>query len=1141
MDQQNLDQQGQKSQFEKYVDVNNKQDFYNQQKEKGLGDLQEKGGGFGFLSKEMLNEEFQNRKKTTEFKDRTKYYFEDEDMMKAKAERYRRLVDDGTDIETHAARFSNHSAGKRKKAATAAANAFDQAAQLEKSYREQMIKPDSLGEFQQKKAIMEARLLGMKKAAEVKSTSKENETYRVLKAEISCLSILKEQAQVLSEEESNEDLKKELLKEIRKVNKDLAAAQKKMAKIHPTPQKQWMDQLYSREKLSAQLDKWKENSPDVTVEDLRFDLVLLNFYKEPQKDEFTEALQAVEKQENPVFKNLENDSPYIYEKGKESRELAFGIRAVLKDEEGNPINKEELKKQEQNNDWLKAIKEGDVELKNKVIMNQINYIRNMRIPSPRELQERGVEFYFEKDPALFYDMMTLPGVFDNLTQVDAFALEYKNNHPDFMKKMDAMGQLSGYFMAYLKRHYMFHQETGVVEMSRDDAEAIASDAQVEEFFNLYKNIYDDAFKDPYDVGISGVTFGYLNDEETEALKSYVRNHPDAYDRDMRKRIADPAEQELGQELLKKKSVEELSALTGDAYQTLFNSTLSKSKKLARAETAVEKKKLQMALRNRIENCLIERQMDLAKELVKESDPGEKNPAALRLAGEWPSLKASYDQASVTENIQKAAQILENLDIAGFEYKNDTEFVDRIQDNYRWIQKVDTLRAYCNQAKTEGLVQQLGAALEARLKFFEEMKADYDARIDMMNSPYYALLANADISGLSDDALARKATEAEGTNPELASFLKNYRTLKNRGAFFGKGKNAAARIETIKNTVQQFQPLQQDVEQAIVQETQEEVQIKTNLQSQNTDQQVQNTTQQTRNTTQHTRNTTQNKNLNLYEKRMNRALNAEKEKEQEQEFQQYYKPVESTPEEMDKQLIEIQQQNDFLEYEEHVMGEIDRQKISAVKDLTGLVKNYTGNYFGKYNNALRGMPKEGEEDYLDDANKMKEKMKNLKINRDVMVMREVRGLDTLANMMKLELKEEDKKDPSKLMEAIQKKIGEQKGKDVILSDPGFVSTTYQPGVKFLSQEETGIEFIINVKKGTQAVNVSNASEHDEKEILLNAGTKFKLVKIYYNGTGGEERPLCGEQLDGKKNYSMNKKIWKVYLETIPSNEEGQLKK
>ena len=37
------------------------------------------------------------------------------------------------------------------------------------------------------------------------------------------------------------------------------------------------------------------------------------------------------------------------------------------------------------------------------------------------------------------------------------------------------------------------------------------------------------------------------------------------------------------------------------------------------------------------------------------------------------------------------------------------------------------------------------------------------------------------------------------------------------------------------------------------------------------------------------------------------------------------------------------------------------------------------------------------------------------------------------------------------------------------------------------------------------------------------------------------PLCEEQLEGKKKYSYtDRKVWKVYLETIPSNGEGQLK-
>ena len=73
----------------------------------------------------------------------------------------------------------------------------------------------------------------------------------------------------------------------------------------------------------------------------------------------------------------------------------------MKDEHGQPINQTELEKDRHNKDWVRAIQTGDVELKNRVLMEQFRYVESLRVPSPREIRERGIEFYFEKDPALF--------------------------------------------------------------------------------------------------------------------------------------------------------------------------------------------------------------------------------------------------------------------------------------------------------------------------------------------------------------------------------------------------------------------------------------------------------------------------------------------------------------------------------------------------------------------------------------------------------------------------------------------------------------------------------------------------------------------------------------------------------------------
>ncbi len=260
------------------------------------------------------------------------------------------------------------------------------------------------------------------------------------------------------------------------------------------------------------------------------------------------------------------------------------------------------------------------------------------------------------------------------------------------------------------------------------------------------------------------------------------------------------------------------------------------------------------------------------------------------------------------------------------------------------------------------------------------------------------------------------------------------------------------------------------------------------------------------------------------------------------FKKYYKEIESTPEAMDEQLVNVQGTEEFNDNEINNIAAIEKEKIE-LEGLQGVVKEYTGKAYTLYNGYLRGTEK------LSDQTKkkvirMKEGLKAFKIDRNIVVRRAVKGLETLEKMLNLDI-DAGGYYADRLKDAIKEKIAKRNGKPVILKDPGFISTSTKPSSDFLPKDDDGIEFIINVKKGTQAVNLTTLSEYErESELLLNAGTKFKLVKIYYNGCEDEEeRPLCYQQTPKYKGKKLTKdwqRIWKVYLETIPSKEEGQLK-
>ena len=176
----------------------------------------------------------------------------------------------------------------------------------------------------------------------------------------------------------------------------------------------------------------------------------------------------------------------------------------------------------------------------------------------------------------------------------------------------------------------------------------------------------------------------------------------------------------------------------------------------------------------------------------------------------------------------------------------------------------------------------------------------------------------------------------------------------------------------------------------------------------------------------------------------------------------------------------------------------------------------------------------------------------KINRDMVVRRGVSKFSTLSFMMDGG-KSKDLSGPE-LAKLLQDKMADG---NVILTDKGFVSTsvreqsgfgagTYQKGTnlgkgKEAIYTEPGIEFIILVKKGTRAMDICGAGvmgqADNEDELLIDAGTKFRVVKAYFNEDADKKKD---EEIPDEEKICMGHKCsWKIYLETIPDSENGEL--
>ena len=99
-------------------------------------------------------------------------------------------------------------------------------------------------------------------------------------------------------------------------------------------------------------------------------------------------------------------------------------------------------------------------------------------------------------------------------------------------------------------------------------------------------------------------------------------------------------------------------------------------------------------------------------------------------------------------------------------------------------------------------EDLFGELESRLTYFEDVKAEYDCRIDLMSNKYYALLGQSDTANLKLPQLEELSTKKD-MDPELRAYydaIKRHRSRKDTGRSLKgkKPKNTLAKIRKEKN-------------------------------------------------------------------------------------------------------------------------------------------------------------------------------------------------------------------------------------------------------------------------------------------------------------------------------------------------------
>ena len=749
------------------------------------------------LSFEQLNEHFAEREETGSFQDRTKYYFQDAEVMEAKAARYRSIANpasmrDKTDMDMFSSKYKNHSARKRKRSAGQASEAFMKAAKLENKYKgdfEQGSKATSVDKLKHRKEIMKVRLEGMTKAAAVKSTSKENENYRVLKANISCHRILREQAKELLKNETNEKQKNVLEGELSKIEEKLSEYENAMKEMIPPVSKQWEKGLGFPEELDKKTEELQAQNEDINSEDAEVLIKMrsMNSYATDQKY-------------NDVLENLELNGMYKGYKarpGDVGRMLTAGLKTVLKDKNGLPVNKVEALKEKENQEWLDALSKGNVEKKNKVLENRFEYFMKLPIPSPEEIQKKGVDQLLKENPAEINDIMNFSLTISNLESVDPFVKEYKTDHPEIVQKLRVAVTFSTYVNRIIADKHLVGRAGDGYNIKQGVSKADSEDqSNIEDRSLDYQNFareYNNCFV--VERATSDEVEKHLNTRQKTSMDYFHNNFPDTFNGAMRKKLVAHKETELGRQLLS-------GEIQGDMEKSRIQQEMRKG-----LESFLDKRQLSIAgaIENSMFNYLKHKKVWEEKEGVKEKLPKQIDKDFFQYALDWckdddlitkrTDTKESYGH--IVNNIVTDGNKLLEIDINRFNYGSDEEFAAKIKDNYIWLKRAESLKSAVDMAKKDNVLttgkKMALSALEGRLDALLEVKADYDTRIAMMTSNHYVLQSQGDLDQLSDEKLQEKIDDATAEkDQELVDFLSNYKTLRDKKDSFKIGGNAKDR-------------------------------------------------------------------------------------------------------------------------------------------------------------------------------------------------------------------------------------------------------------------------------------------------------------------------------------------------------------
>ena len=442
------------SQFEEYLEMKK------QQQEKDIDEtiidvdrdlvLNQKLLGLGMNpeaeedSANFVEESFRMRTAKSTFAERTDYYFKNSEYMDAKTERYLGLAD-GKELDAYAEKHTNRSAKKRKENAQKAAESFDKVRKLEEKAKRREENPDAtpqtpLEVYREREEIMRARMEGMIRAAKVKSTSASNEEYRIAKAKLSCLTLLLDQAGNLRERKSKDFDKIES-----NLKKEILDARKTLKKYASDADAKWKEALGAND--TKKLDKMVKDSgnPYAKREHAELSLLMKSMAVEYTRPEYVEAQKygeevfgkAIDFRRDPLFA------------------VTYTIR---RDKNGKPINREELKKEQWNLNWLEACKNPKMKYeRQRMIIEAYQRMTRIELPTPQELKKHGALYFLKKNPVEIWDLYKMTLRIDNLAGYEPICMEYSLNDKKFKSRMDTAMYFTQVLDYELKENYNLYE------------------------------------------------------------------------------------------------------------------------------------------------------------------------------------------------------------------------------------------------------------------------------------------------------------------------------------------------------------------------------------------------------------------------------------------------------------------------------------------------------------------------------------------------------------------------------------------------------------------------------------------------------------------------------------------------------------